>query len=180
MEISLACSYLWYNSVFKWCSLVTVKVITLCRPVDSRLEHVNFDSLLQCLTVDKLLQVFASVLLERRLILIADKLRYYWAGRAKLPNHSYMLHYWFKMADLGAPSGWCLLKGFLAGVSIIKLTDGKEWFQQKIMWPVYVQLPESYSSGTEQVNTFGKYTWPVYRYHFLITEISFNPISVNF
>lgn len=67
---------LWYNSVFTLCSLV-VKVITLCRPVDSRLEHVDFDSLLQCLSVDKLLQVFASILLERRVILIADKLRYY-------------------------------------------------------------------------------------------------------
>uniref|UniRef100_H2T198 DENN domain containing 2C n=1 Tax=Takifugu rubripes TaxID=31033 RepID=H2T198_TAKRU len=50
------------------------EVITLCRPVDSRLEHVDFDSLLQCLSVDKLLQVFASILLERRVILIADKL----------------------------------------------------------------------------------------------------------
>ncbi|XP_056896771.1 DENN domain-containing protein 2C isoform X4 [Takifugu flavidus] len=50
------------------------EVITLCRPVDSRLEHVDFDSLLQCLSVDKLLQVFASILLERRVILIADTL----------------------------------------------------------------------------------------------------------
>ncbi|XP_068190891.1 DENN domain-containing protein 2C [Antennarius striatus] len=48
--------------------------LTLCRPVDSRLEHVDFDSLLQCLSVEKLLQVFASILLERRVILIADKL----------------------------------------------------------------------------------------------------------
>ncbi|KAM4563952.1 DENN domain-containing protein 2C isoform 2-T2 [Odontesthes bonariensis] len=50
------------------------EVLTLCRPVDSRLEHVDFDSLLQCLSVGKLLQVFASLLLERRVILIADKL----------------------------------------------------------------------------------------------------------
>lgn len=67
---------LWNNSIFTLRSLV-VKVITLCRPVDSRLEHVDFDSLLQCLSVDKLLQVFASILLERRVILIANKLRYY-------------------------------------------------------------------------------------------------------
>ncbi|MEQ2196361.1 hypothetical protein XENOCAPTIV_020329 [Xenoophorus captivus] len=51
------------------------EVLTLCRPVDSRLEHVDFDSLLQCLTVGKLLQVFASLLLERRVIFVADKLR---------------------------------------------------------------------------------------------------------
>ncbi|XP_040914039.1 DENN domain-containing protein 2C [Toxotes jaculatrix] len=50
------------------------EVLTLCRPVDSRLEHVDFDSLLQCLSVGKLLQVFASLLLERRVIFIADKL----------------------------------------------------------------------------------------------------------
>ncbi|XP_068997308.1 DENN domain-containing protein 2C isoform X1 [Embiotoca jacksoni] len=50
------------------------EVLTLCRPVDSRLEHVDFDSLLECLSVDKLLQVFASILLERRVIFIADKL----------------------------------------------------------------------------------------------------------
>ncbi|XP_022613237.1 DENN domain-containing protein 2C isoform X1 [Seriola dumerili] len=50
------------------------EVLTLCRPVDSRLEHVDFDSLLQCLGVGKLLQVFASLLLERRVIFIADKL----------------------------------------------------------------------------------------------------------
>ncbi|KAG7519749.1 hypothetical protein JOB18_015365 [Solea senegalensis] len=50
------------------------EVLTLCRPVDSRLEHVDFDSLLQCLSVGRLLQVFASILLERRVIFIADKL----------------------------------------------------------------------------------------------------------
>lgn len=56
--------------------LLLCQVLTLCRPVDSRLEHVDFDSLLQCLSVGKLLQVFASLLLERRVIFIADKLRY--------------------------------------------------------------------------------------------------------
>lgn len=50
------------------------EVLTLTRPVDSRLEHVDFDSLLQCLSVGRLLQVFASLLLERRVIFIADKL----------------------------------------------------------------------------------------------------------
>ncbi|XP_037627984.1 DENN domain-containing protein 2C [Sebastes umbrosus] len=50
------------------------EVLTLCRPVDSRLEHVDFDSLLECLSVGNLLQVFASLLLERRVIFIADKL----------------------------------------------------------------------------------------------------------
>lgn len=54
---------------------VLLQVLTLCRPVDSRLEHVDFDSLLQCLSVGKLLQVFASLLLERRVIFVADKLR---------------------------------------------------------------------------------------------------------
>lgn len=123
MEICLACSYLWYNSVIKWCSLVTVKVITLCRPVDSRLEHVNFDSLLQCLTVDKLLQVFASVLLERRLILIADKLRYWCCGEGQTAKPFLYITVliqdgWFRSTLRLMP-----VEGFL---SIIKLTDGKK------------------------------------------------------
>ncbi|KAM9786127.1 LOW QUALITY PROTEIN: DENN domain-containing protein 2C [Neosynchiropus ocellatus] len=50
------------------------EVLTLCRPVDSRLEHVDFDTLLQCLSVGNLLRVFASLLLERRVVFIADKL----------------------------------------------------------------------------------------------------------
>ncbi|XP_019718696.1 DENN domain-containing protein 2C [Hippocampus comes] len=50
------------------------EVLTLCRPVDSRLEHVDFDTLLQCLSVGNLLQVFASLLLERRVIFVAEKL----------------------------------------------------------------------------------------------------------
>ncbi|XP_026102645.1 DENN domain-containing protein 2C-like isoform X1 [Carassius auratus] len=50
------------------------EVLTLCRPVDSRLEHVDFESLMHCLSVPRLLQVFASLLLERRVIFIADKL----------------------------------------------------------------------------------------------------------
>ncbi|CAB1336358.1 unnamed protein product [Coregonus sp. 'balchen'] len=56
------------------CFNLFAKVLTLYRPVDSRLEHVDFESLLQCLSVGRLLQVFASLLLERRVIFIADKL----------------------------------------------------------------------------------------------------------
>lgn len=54
---------------------LSLQVLTLCRPVDSRLEHVDFDTLLQCLSVANLLQVFASLLLERRVIFVAEKLR---------------------------------------------------------------------------------------------------------
>ncbi|XP_026957526.1 DENN domain-containing protein 2A isoform X1 [Sagmatias obliquidens] len=50
------------------------EVIELCRPLDSRLEHVDFESLFSCLSVRHLLCVFASLLLERRVIFIADKL----------------------------------------------------------------------------------------------------------
>ncbi|KAK6472200.1 DENN domain-containing protein 2C isoform X2 [Huso huso] len=50
------------------------EVLELCRPVDSRLEHVDFDCLVQCLGGSQLLQVFASLLLERRVIFVADKL----------------------------------------------------------------------------------------------------------
>uniref|UniRef100_A0A4W3I1T8 UDENN domain-containing protein n=1 Tax=Callorhinchus milii TaxID=7868 RepID=A0A4W3I1T8_CALMI len=50
------------------------EVMELCRPSDSRLEHVDFECLLSCLNVRHLVQVFASLLLERRVIFIADKL----------------------------------------------------------------------------------------------------------
>ncbi|XP_022621074.1 suppression of tumorigenicity 5 protein [Seriola dumerili] len=50
------------------------EVIELRRPTDSRLEHVDFDSLFRCLSVRQVTRVFASLLLERRVIFVADKL----------------------------------------------------------------------------------------------------------
>ncbi|XP_069756602.1 DENN domain-containing protein 2B isoform X2 [Narcine bancroftii] len=51
------------------------EVIELRRPMDSRLEHVDFDCLFRCLSIRQIIRVFASLLLERRVIFIADKLR---------------------------------------------------------------------------------------------------------
>ncbi|NXE68753.1 DEN2C protein, partial [Calcarius ornatus] len=50
------------------------QVMELCRPLDSRLEHVDFECLLQCLSVSHTIRVFASLLLERRVIFVADNL----------------------------------------------------------------------------------------------------------
>uniref|UniRef100_A0A3P9HM67 DENN domain containing 2B n=1 Tax=Oryzias latipes TaxID=8090 RepID=A0A3P9HM67_ORYLA len=50
------------------------EVIELRRPTDSRLEHVDFDCLFSCLGVRQVIRVFASLLLERRVIFVADKL----------------------------------------------------------------------------------------------------------
>ncbi|XP_040900776.1 suppression of tumorigenicity 5 protein [Toxotes jaculatrix] len=50
------------------------EVIELRRPTDSRLEHVDFESLFRCLSVRQVIRVFASLLLERRVIFVADKL----------------------------------------------------------------------------------------------------------
>ncbi|KAF4082766.1 hypothetical protein AMELA_G00131360 [Ameiurus melas] len=50
------------------------KVMELRRPMDSRLEHVDFESLFSCLSVRQVVCVFASLLLERRVIFVADKL----------------------------------------------------------------------------------------------------------
>uniref|UniRef100_A0A8C9W456 DENN domain containing 2A n=1 Tax=Scleropages formosus TaxID=113540 RepID=A0A8C9W456_SCLFO len=50
------------------------EVMQLCRPSDSRLEHVDFECLFSCLSVRLLLRVFASLLLERRVIFTADRL----------------------------------------------------------------------------------------------------------
>ncbi|TNM91238.1 hypothetical protein fugu_019618 [Takifugu bimaculatus] len=50
------------------------KVMELCRPSDSHLEHVDFECLFSCLSLRLLLRVFGSLLLERRVIFTADKL----------------------------------------------------------------------------------------------------------
>ncbi|XP_054844747.1 DENN domain-containing protein 2A [Eublepharis macularius] len=50
------------------------EVIELRRPLDSRLEHVDFNSLFSSLSIRHLCRVFTSLLLERRVIFIADKL----------------------------------------------------------------------------------------------------------
>ncbi|KFQ94948.1 DENN domain-containing protein 2C, partial [Nipponia nippon] len=50
------------------------EVMELCRPLDSRLEHVDFECLLKCLSVSHMIRVFASLLLERRVIFVADNL----------------------------------------------------------------------------------------------------------
>ncbi|NXF71446.1 DEN2C protein, partial [Sclerurus mexicanus] len=50
------------------------EVMELCRPLDSRLEHVDFECLFQCLSVSHTIRVFASLLLERRVIFVADSL----------------------------------------------------------------------------------------------------------
>ncbi|XP_028426358.1 DENN domain-containing protein 2A isoform X2 [Perca flavescens] len=50
------------------------EVMELCRPSDSRLEHVDFECLFSCLSLRLLLRVLGSLLLERRVIFTADKL----------------------------------------------------------------------------------------------------------
>ncbi|KAM3588047.1 uncharacterized protein V6R79_019992 [Siganus canaliculatus] len=50
------------------------ETMELCRPTDSRLEHVDFECLFSCLSLRLLLRVFGSLLLERRVIFTADKL----------------------------------------------------------------------------------------------------------
>ncbi|KAL0962801.1 hypothetical protein UPYG_G00345650 [Umbra pygmaea] len=50
------------------------ETMELCRPSDSRLEHVDFECLFSCLSLRLLLRVFGSLLLERRVIFTADNL----------------------------------------------------------------------------------------------------------
>ncbi|XP_070766248.1 DENN domain-containing protein 2D-like [Enoplosus armatus] len=50
------------------------EIISLTRPLDSWLEHVNFATLFGCLTDEEVLLVFAAAVLERRIIFIADEL----------------------------------------------------------------------------------------------------------
>lgn len=53
-----------------------LQVISLTRPLDSWLEHVDFRTLFRCLTNEEVLKVFASTVLERRIIFMAEELRY--------------------------------------------------------------------------------------------------------
>ncbi|XP_034552446.1 DENN domain-containing protein 2D-like isoform X2 [Notolabrus celidotus] len=50
------------------------EIISLTRPLDSWLEHVNFGTLFSCLTDEEVLLVFAAAVLERRIVFIADEL----------------------------------------------------------------------------------------------------------
>ncbi|XP_021121300.1 DENN domain-containing protein 2D isoform X3 [Heterocephalus glaber] len=48
--------------------------ISLTRPLDSHLEHVDFSSLLHCLSFEQIIQIFASAVLERKIIFLAEGL----------------------------------------------------------------------------------------------------------
>ncbi|KAI4897174.1 hypothetical protein NFI96_015225 [Prochilodus magdalenae] len=48
------------------------EIISLTRPIDSWLEHVDFRVLFKCLTDEEVVQVFAATVLERRIIFIAE------------------------------------------------------------------------------------------------------------
>nr|XP_021147154.1 DENN domain-containing protein 2D [Columba livia] len=50
------------------------ELIELTRPVDAHLEHVEFQALLQRLSPHLILHIFASAVLERRLIFLAEEL----------------------------------------------------------------------------------------------------------
>ncbi|KAJ8265884.1 hypothetical protein COCON_G00149830 [Conger conger] len=50
------------------------EMISLTRPLDSWLEHVDFSTLFRCLGHEEVLQVFASTVLERRIVFIAEEL----------------------------------------------------------------------------------------------------------
>ncbi|XP_071393277.1 DENN/MADD domain containing 2Db isoform X1 [Centroberyx affinis] len=50
------------------------EIISLTRPCDSWLEHVDFSTLFGCLSDQEVLHVFASAVMERRIIFSADEL----------------------------------------------------------------------------------------------------------
>ncbi|XP_055021605.1 DENN domain-containing protein 2D isoform X2 [Boleophthalmus pectinirostris] len=50
------------------------EIIRLTRPLDSWLEHVDFNVLFQCLSEEEVLLVFSAAVLERRIIFMADEL----------------------------------------------------------------------------------------------------------
>lgn len=63
-------------SLLSWGSMALPwQLIELTRPVDAHLEHVEFQALLQRLSPHLILHIFASAVLERRLIFLAEELR---------------------------------------------------------------------------------------------------------
>lgn len=60
-----------FRHIFPTCC----QIISLTRPMDSWLEHVDFRTLFRCLRDEEVLQVFAATALERRIIFLADELR---------------------------------------------------------------------------------------------------------
>ncbi|CAB1329572.1 unnamed protein product [Coregonus sp. 'balchen'] len=50
------------------------EIISLTRPLDSWLEHVDFRTLFRCLTDEEVLLVFAAAVMERRIVFIAEEL----------------------------------------------------------------------------------------------------------
>ncbi|KAM9506780.1 DENN domain-containing protein 2D-like isoform 3-T3 [Salvelinus alpinus] len=50
------------------------EIISLTRPVDSWLEHVDFRTLFRCLTNEEVVLVFAAAVMERRIVFIAVEL----------------------------------------------------------------------------------------------------------
>lgn len=52
-----------------------METVTLKRPLDSRLEHVDFSLLFATLSPRKIIQLFSSMLMERRIILCSSNLR---------------------------------------------------------------------------------------------------------
>lgn len=64
------------GSIFVIVVVTLPQIIRLTRPLDSWLEHVNFNTLFGCLTDEEVLLVFAAAVLERRIVFIADELGY--------------------------------------------------------------------------------------------------------
>lgn len=55
--------------------LTSSQVISLTRPADSWLEHVDFHELFRRLTDEEVLLVFTAAVMERRVVFISEELR---------------------------------------------------------------------------------------------------------
>uniref|UniRef100_A0A671NAU3 Suppression of tumorigenicity 5 protein-like n=1 Tax=Sinocyclocheilus anshuiensis TaxID=1608454 RepID=A0A671NAU3_9TELE len=101
------------------------EVIELRRPMDSRLEHVDFESLFNCLSVRQVVRVFASLLLERRVIFVADKLSCVHAVVALLYPFSWQ-HTFIPVLPTSMVDIVCCPTPFLVGILSSSLPKLKE------------------------------------------------------
>ena len=69
------CTYMYFLSLFQ-ARGGEMETVTFTRPLDSRLEHVDLSLLFNTLNPRKIIQLFSSILMERRIILCSSNLRY--------------------------------------------------------------------------------------------------------
>ncbi|XP_008059816.2 DENN domain-containing protein 2D-like [Carlito syrichta] len=154
--------------------------ISLTRPLDSHLEHMDFSSLLQCLGFEQILQIFASAVLERKIIFLAEGLStlsqcihaaaallypFSWAHIPVVPESLLATVYCpthfmvgvqmrFRQAVLDSPMEEVLLVNLCEGTFLMSVGDEKDILPPKLQDDILDSLDQGINELTtaEQIN----------------------------